>query len=312
MGRMELKEIEINKIKADKNQPRKTFDEESLQFLAESILGNGLITPIDVDENYIIIDCERRYRSHKLAGLKTISVRIVKLNKDNVERLKRQLISDLQNEETPTSERYEAIFRLWKMEKNAQRDLTRKYFCKSIGLSENVLNSIFDYCQFVEEQPVLAKQVSPRVITDTRSLPIEERKEIIEAFKEIPKNEKKTDLMRELVKQKKEQIKERKEREKIEQELEEQKKELGKRQFKITTDRDRLYNIRDEILQSNRDFNKLMSNIKWMGKTKFYLNTPKQKDNFIKFLEGASERAINWAKGLDDLREKIEIEIIRE
>ena len=72
----------ISEIKPDKEQPRKTFEDESLKFLSESILSNGLITPIDIDEDGMIIDGERRWRAHKIAGLKEIEVRVVKLNKD--------------------------------------------------------------------------------------------------------------------------------------------------------------------------------------------------------------------------------------
>lgn len=307
---MELKEIEINKIKVDKNQPRKTFDKESLQFLAESILSNGLLYPIDVDKDYLLIEGERRYRAHKLAGLKTISVRVIKI-KNEADRLKRQLISDLQNEETPTGERYEAIVRLYKLVKCGDLDTTKK-FCKELGISRETLSSAINYSNFSKEEPELAKSVSPYIIAETKSLTKEEREEIIKEFKEIPKEEKKRDLIRELVKGKKEQIKERKEREKIEQELEEQKKKLGKMQFKIITDRDRLLRTKEEIYQTQRQLNKFKSDVRWMGKTKFYLNTPKQRDNFINFLDGASQGARRWADELDELKENIEIEIIRE
>jgi|TARA_R100000093_G_scaffold71291_2_gene46613 ParB family chromosome partitioning protein len=301
-------EIQINKIKVDKKQPRKTFNEESLKLLAESILGNGLITPIDVDEDYVIIDGERRFRAHKLAGLKTIPVRIVKLKKDNVERLKRQLISDLQNEDTPTGERYDAIVRLWRMScpNETYGTATSAAWCKSIGLNPRLLRQSYEYISDKEKDPKAVEGISAGVWGQIRSLPEEEREEIKKELKETD------EPFNKIVEQKKEQLKERKEREKIEGELEEKKKELSKREFKIVTDRERLFKIRDEILQANTDLNKLRSNVKWIRKTKFHLNTPAQKDNFIKFIEGASERARNWANELDDLRTEIEIEIIKE
>jgi len=299
-------EIQINKIKVDKNQPRKTFNEESLKLLAESLLGNGLITPIDIDEDYIIIDGERRYRAHKLAGLKTIAVRVVKLKKDNVERLKRQLISDLLDEEMPTEESYDAIVKLWKMVKSSMDDLEQKQFCNQIGISITTLTRALNYIGDKEENPEAVEGISAGVWREIRALPEEEREEIKKELKETK------EPFHKIVEQKKQQLKENKEREKIEQELEEKKKELGKREFKIVTDRERLFKIRDEILQANTDLNKLRSNVKWIRKTKFHLNTPAQKDNFIKFIEGASERARNWANELDDLRTEIEIEIIKE
>jgi ParB/RepB/Spo0J family partition protein len=306
MGRMELKEIEINKIKVDKNQPRKTFDKESLQFLAESILSNGLLNPIDVDKDYLLIEGERRYRAHKLAGLKTISVRVIKI-KNEADRLKRQLIADLLDEKTPTGESYEAIVRLWKMEGSPISKVDGVVeWCQSIGISTASLTRARNWVQDKEEKPELTEGINVGVWREIRTLPKEEIEELKEELKET------NEPFHKIVEQKREQIKERKEREKIEQELEEQKKKLGKMQFKIITDRDRLLRTKEEIYQTQRQLNKFKSDVRWMGKTKFYLNTPKQRDNFINFLDGASQGARRWAVELDELKENIAIEIIRE
>jgi len=301
-------EIEINKIKPDKEQPRKTFDEESLKFLAESILSNGLITPIDIDEDYSIIDGERRWRAFKLAKLKTIPVRIVKLKKDKVQRLKRQLISDLQNDDVPTGERYEAIVRLYKL---YGPDITQEKFSKELGISYGMINSALDYCDFAEQEPELAKSVSPHIISETKSLPKEEREEIIKEFKNIPKEDKKKDLIRELVRVKKKEIEDKKELEELKFKNEALKKAREK-EIKIETSQDVLKDIREGIYKTHNELSGLMSRIRRVRKTKFYLHTPKEKDNFLKFLGGASERARKWADELDDLRETIEIEILRE
>jgi len=65
--------IPLAKIEANPNQPRKEFDEEALNQLAESIKHQGVITPITVRRmpsgTYQIIAGERRYRASKLAGL---------------------------------------------------------------------------------------------------------------------------------------------------------------------------------------------------------------------------------------------------
>ncbi len=174
--------VKLSEIKPDKEQPRKTFEDEKLQFLSESILSNGLITPIDIDEDGIIIDGERRWRAHKLAGLKEIEVRVVKLKKDKVQRLKMQLISDIQNDDVPTGERYEAIVRLWKMMSNSGPELLVSEFAKQLGIAENTVRSALDYCDFAEQEPELAKSVSPHIISETKSLPKEEREEIKKEF----------------------------------------------------------------------------------------------------------------------------------
>ena len=69
------KQIDIEKIKANENQPRTIFDDEKIAELAKSIKENGLIQPLIVrkyNRNYQIIAGERRYRACKLAGLKTV------------------------------------------------------------------------------------------------------------------------------------------------------------------------------------------------------------------------------------------------
>ena len=71
-----LKEINLNKIRPGKYQPRRIFDETELAELADSIRHNGVIQPIilrSIDGgNYEIIAGERRWRASQLVGLKTI------------------------------------------------------------------------------------------------------------------------------------------------------------------------------------------------------------------------------------------------
>mgnify|MGYP000040392834 CR=1 FL=1 len=70
-----LVRININEIKPNANQPRKTFDEEKLQDLASSITENGLIQPIVVrklEKGYEIVAGERRWRAARKAHLKEV------------------------------------------------------------------------------------------------------------------------------------------------------------------------------------------------------------------------------------------------
>lgn len=74
--------IDINVIKPNANQPRKTFDREKISELAASILEHGLIQPIVVREQkngYEIVAGERRYRAAREAGLKEIPALIREL-----------------------------------------------------------------------------------------------------------------------------------------------------------------------------------------------------------------------------------------
>jgi len=71
----EIAEIDIEKIVPNRDQPRKSFDKQEIQELAESIRENGIIQPIILrakDEVYEIVVGERRFRAAKEAGLKKV------------------------------------------------------------------------------------------------------------------------------------------------------------------------------------------------------------------------------------------------
>ena len=72
--------ILLSKIKPNPNQPRKNFEDKSLKQLAQSIDEKGLISPITVkkvENKYIIVAGERRYRAHKLLNKKRILAYVI-------------------------------------------------------------------------------------------------------------------------------------------------------------------------------------------------------------------------------------------
>jgi ParB/RepB/Spo0J family partition protein len=293
-----IKQLNVSDIKPDKNQPRKTFEDELLQHLAESILSNGLLNPIEVDENNIITDGERRWRAHKLAKIKTITARVVP-NKDKTEKLRRQLIFTLQDEEIPTEERYESIVRLYKMLPLDQR---YKQITKDLGISENLLTTALKYCKFVEEEPETAKKVAPHIIIETASLPKEERMEVLKEFEGT--KDKKKDLIRELVKDKREKIQ-------LQKNLEEIKKTKDF-SVKITNTEEQLADLKEKISDEIHRIGKLMFYIGQVRRTKLYLKTPKAKESFFKFVDGSIDRVEKWVKDLRNLKDNLEFEIVKE
>lgn len=292
-----VKELNVSDIKPDKNQPRKTFDDESIQHLAESILSNGLLNPIEVDENYIITDGERRWRACKLAKIKTINVRIVS-NKDKTEKLRRQLIFTLQDEEIPTEERYEAIVKLWKYGNYTER----KILAHDLGISSDMITNAFQYSNFVEEEPEIAKKVAPHIIIETASLPKEERKAVLKEFEGT--KDKKKDLIRELVKDKREKIQMQKALEEI--------KKTKDYSIKITNTEEQLEDLKEKISDEIHRIGKLMFYIGQVKRTKLYLQSPKKKESFFKFIDGSINRVEKWVNDLKNLKENLEFEIVKE
>ena len=100
-GSSSISEIAISKIKANPKQPRREFDPEALQELADSIKEIGIIQPITLrkmeDDTYQIIAGERRFRASQLAGLTTIPAYIRTADDENV--MEMALIENIQRED---------------------------------------------------------------------------------------------------------------------------------------------------------------------------------------------------------------------
>lgn len=100
-GSSSINEIELSKIAINPNQPRREFDEESLNELATSIAEIGIIQPITLrqisDNEYQIIAGERRYRASQKAGLKTVPAYIRTADDENM--MEMALIENIQRED---------------------------------------------------------------------------------------------------------------------------------------------------------------------------------------------------------------------
>jgi len=93
-------EVKITEVMPNKNQPRKSFDEEKLEALADSIKEHGIIQPIIVTQKgdlYTIVAGERRWRAAKKAGIKKIPVLVREY--DDVTTAEIALIENLQRED---------------------------------------------------------------------------------------------------------------------------------------------------------------------------------------------------------------------
>lgn len=104
------KEIEIGLIDRNPDQPRKKFDEEALEELANSIKSHGVIQPIivkKVGERYVIIAGERRYRASRIAGIKTIPCIIKDYTEQEISEI--SIIENLQREDLNPIESARAI-----------------------------------------------------------------------------------------------------------------------------------------------------------------------------------------------------------
>ena len=100
-GSSSINEIALDKIYPNPDQPRRTFDEEALEELAQSIKEHGVISPItlrkDANNKYMIIAGERRFRASKIAGLASIPAYIRTAKDEQV--MEWALIENIQRED---------------------------------------------------------------------------------------------------------------------------------------------------------------------------------------------------------------------
>ena len=135
-------ELGMEKIEANRNQPRRTFNEESLSGLADSIREFGVIQPIIVrklngDEKYEIIAGERRFRASKQVGLTSIPA-IINTNIDDTSSLAMALIENIHREDLSPIEQahtYKALL--------DEFNITHEDLSKKVGKSRaTITNSI--------------------------------------------------------------------------------------------------------------------------------------------------------------------------
>lgn len=105
--------VKLSKVESNREQPRKNFDEDSLQELAESLKQFGMLQPILVQNRgdyYEIIAGERRWRAAKIAGLKEVPVIVRELTDQEIVEI--SLIENIQREDLNPIEEAQAYKRL--------------------------------------------------------------------------------------------------------------------------------------------------------------------------------------------------------
>ncbi|MBR6765565.1 MAG: ParB/RepB/Spo0J family partition protein [Clostridia bacterium] len=132
-------QLPVNKIDVNKAQPRKTFNQDTIAALAESIKANGMLQPITVQavgDRYEIIAGERRYRAVRLLKMETVPAIIKELSPRQVCEL--ALIENLQREDLNPIEAAAAIKALMD-----DYSLTQQEVSERIGTSRpNIANAL--------------------------------------------------------------------------------------------------------------------------------------------------------------------------
>lgn len=144
--------LQIGQVRANPLQPRRRFDQEKLEELAESIRLHGVVQPVVVTreiEGYRLVVGERRWRASQLAGLKEIPAIIREMTPQNL--LEVALIENLQRHDLNPVEEARAFQFLLREHQLTQEELARRLGCsrpavanaiRLLGLPEAILQDL--------------------------------------------------------------------------------------------------------------------------------------------------------------------------
>ena len=143
--------IQVHKIKRNRHQPRKVFNEDEIKQLAESIRENGQIAPIvvrKIDDNFELIVGERRWRATQLLKKETINAVVIVADEKTSAVL--SIVENVQREDLNSMEEAESLDRLIKEFDMSHEDVA-KYISKSRTHVTNIIR-LNDLSDFVKEQ----------------------------------------------------------------------------------------------------------------------------------------------------------------
>lgn len=178
-----IRSIPLDQIYANPNQPRKLFDQASIDELAQSIRANGLIQPITVrpdgDGKFMIICGERRYRAHQRANLATIKAFVSQITDDQL--AINAIIENLQRSDITPMEEARAYA------EQIARGYTPETLATKLGMKKNafrikwrlsLLNLKPEYQQFVESD-----QLNPTQALEMAQLSVEGQDKLFRLIK---------------------------------------------------------------------------------------------------------------------------------
>lgn len=142
-----IRQISLENVIINPDQPRKAFDESAIKELADSIKQHGIIQPLVVtpyNDKYRIVAGERRFRASKIAGLKKIPA-IVR-NHEELEELEVSLVENVQRVDLSPLEQALSIVRL-----RDQFSLTPKQIAAKLGKAETTISNIVRLLQLPPE-----------------------------------------------------------------------------------------------------------------------------------------------------------------
>lgn len=162
----DLRQIKIDQIVPDPDQPRRHFDEESLELLSRSIEQNGILQPIVVinqADGYMIVAGERRWRAAKRAGLEKIPALVRTLSAQH--KLEISLVENLQRRDLNPLETATAYLKL-----RDQFNLTLEEITQRIGTG--AVSTVSNKLRLLKLHKAVQQAIAERIITEGQARPL--------------------------------------------------------------------------------------------------------------------------------------------
>jgi ParB family chromosome partitioning protein len=187
---MKIERIAIKELKFDENQPRKTFPQDKIDAMAESIKAQGLLEPILIDENNKIVNGECRVRGCKKAGLNEVDV--IRMNpKDQNDRWIKQLVSNYHRIPEEPLEQARILEKLTKLYSDRQFrkqgvDSGIREISRLTGIIKDTIENRLTLIEAPKEiqQAIERKEIKPTYVIEASKAEPEHRKEIYKKIKE--------------------------------------------------------------------------------------------------------------------------------
>lgn len=194
-----LSRININDIKPNENQPRKTFDPEKIEDLANSIKEHGVIQPLvvrKVENGYEIVAGERRWRAAREAGLTEVPCVVRELTDE--QNMLFAIIENMQREDLNPIEEAEGLQRMI-----TNFGMTQSEISKSVGKSRPYITNSLRLLKLPEEIKDMMVDGSLTTGHGRALITIEDEKKAVEIAKKIVKDGLSVRKIEELVNEKK-------------------------------------------------------------------------------------------------------------
>jgi ParB family transcriptional regulator, chromosome partitioning protein len=303
---METIKIKIGEIKPDKNQPRKKtgFGKEELEELSNSIKQVGMVVPILIQKDGMIIDGERRWRAAKLIGLKEVPV-IYDNNLTDVQRLEYQLICSLNSTSCAEEEIAPKIKEY--IDKSGYNKLTAAV---RLGVSNTYIHTMIVQLADLnkDEKEIIKlwrdtkgeKGMAPSNLAEAKQIHPEKVKELIEIAKEEVVS--RSDI-RNIAKEKKLEKDIEEHQEKYEEAIKSKDNEI-----KIIRTAEIVQNVRQEIINTTRELDRFFYKVKAVRFAKLSWKDKREQKDFKIFVGDALKKATLWVKVLERIKEEVEYE----